>query len=229
MKIIIYATHSFGTFETLKQHPDVVVLGYGTKWNGFIEKVKVIKEYINTLPKEEVVCIIDGFDSYILKTDGLLDEFLKMDCKVLVSKDEELATKYFTRKVFTTCKEDRVANAGLLMGYVEYLTILYDKIIHGKSHDDQRNLNIACKELPFLKVDNDHTIFQNCNTMNNINNSTAYICQRPFTLSFSRLFSSISQYFSYFIIEFILMFSIILGYIYRNKITKYAKRLFYKR
>jgi hypothetical protein len=33
MKIIIYATHSFGTFETLKQHPDIVILGWGTKWN----------------------------------------------------------------------------------------------------------------------------------------------------------------------------------------------------
>jgi hypothetical protein len=228
MKIIIYATHSFGTFETLKQHPDVVVLGYGTKWKGFIEKAKVIKEYINTLPKEEVVCIIDGFDSYILKTDGLTDEFLKMNCKVLVSKDEELATKYITRKVFTTCKEDTVANAGLLMGYVEYLTILYDTLIHGKSSDDQRNLNIACKELSFLKIDNDHIIFQNCNNMDNITNSNAYICQIPFTLSFSRLFSSIYQYFPYFITEFIIIFSIITGYIFRNKITKYAKR-FYKR
>ena len=71
MKIIIYATHSFGTFETLKQHPDIVILGYGTKWNGFIEKAKVIKKYISTLPNDEVVCVIDGFDSYILKTDGL--------------------------------------------------------------------------------------------------------------------------------------------------------------
>ena len=67
MKIILYATHAFGTFDTLKNHPDTIILGFGTKWNGFIGKARTIQMYLNTLPDDEVVVIIDGFDSYIKK------------------------------------------------------------------------------------------------------------------------------------------------------------------
>ena len=45
MKIhyITYATHSMGMFENLvnnKYNIEIKVLGWGTKWNGFLDKVK---------------------------------------------------------------------------------------------------------------------------------------------------------------------------------------------
>ena len=82
MKIIIYATHSFGTYETLIKHPDVICLGFGTKWEGFIKKAETICNYLNELPEDEIVAVIDGFDSYIRKTDNLKEEFLKEDLAV---------------------------------------------------------------------------------------------------------------------------------------------------
>ena len=45
MKIIIYATHDEGTFNQLSKHKNVVVLGFGSKWNGFIGKAKEILNY----------------------------------------------------------------------------------------------------------------------------------------------------------------------------------------
>jgi hypothetical protein len=42
MKIIIYATHSYGTYPELIKNKDVIVLGYGDKWEGFIKKAKTI-------------------------------------------------------------------------------------------------------------------------------------------------------------------------------------------
>ena len=68
MKIIIYATHSFGTYETLIRHPDVICLGFGTKWEGFIKKAETICDYLNDLPDDEIIAVVDGFDSYIKKT-----------------------------------------------------------------------------------------------------------------------------------------------------------------
>jgi hypothetical protein len=238
MKIIIYATHSFGTFETLQQHPDIVVLGHGTKWQGFIEKSKVIRSYLKTLPDHEIVAIIDGFDSYILKTDGLQQEFLKMNCKVLVSTHKvqltniDVVDNYLIHKVFSSCKNNIVANSGLIMGYVNELKIVYSKIINGPTNDDQRNLNKACNELPFLKLDTNHIIFQNCLNMKEIEESNAYICQIPGTPSFSRLSRALFEYTPYFIPEILIMMLCIIFIFYivydkRNiikRITKLKKR-----
>lgn len=226
MKIIIYATHSFGTYETLKTHPDIVVVGFGTKWDGFIKKAKTIYEYLDTLPKDEIVAIIDGFDSFIKKTDNLKEEFEKMDCKVLVSVHNSSLPKiidnYVTPKVFTSCKDDHIANSGLIMGYVEHLKIVWDKIINGPTNDDQGNLNLACKELPFLKIDVDQVIFQNCTGINDLNNSKAYLCQIPATPSFHRVTRSITEYSEYFIPE-ITIVSLLIVY----SIFFFVKRSYY--
>ena len=226
MKIIIYATHSFGTYETLKAHPDVVVLGFGTKWGGFIEKAKIIHKYLDTLPNNEVVAVIDGFDSYIKKTDNLKKEFDKMNSKVVVSLHHSSIPKvldnYITPKVFTQCKDNHIANSGLIMGYVEYLKIVWYKIINGPTNDDQGNLNLACKELPFLKIDAEQVIFQNCTGINELNNSKAYLCQIPATPSFHRVTRSITEYSEYFIPE-ITIVSILVVY----SIYFFVKRLKY--
>ena len=224
MKIIIYATHSFGTFETLKQHPDVVVIGYGTKWKGFIEKAKVIHAYLQTLPPNEIVAVVDGFDSYILKTDGLQQEFLSMDCKVLLSRDSMLGGHYMTTRIFGSCTKNYIVNAGLIMGYVKELTILYDVLIHGESSDDQRNLNTACKQLPFLKIDTQEVIFKNVATIEEVRKSSAYICQRPGTFSYSRLFRAIIDYTPYFIPEILVILFILLAIVYRRKLFKMIRK-----
>ena len=216
MKIIIYATHSYGTFETLKQHPDIVILGFGTKWKGFIQKAIVIQEYLNTLPDNEIVVIIDGFDSYIKKTHGLREEFENMDCKVLVSLNKSPLPKiiddYASKRIFDVCKYNYIANSGLCMGYVQYLKLMWREISNGPSNDDQRNLNLVCKYLPFMKMDLQNKIFQNCANMDEVNRSNAYFCQRPGTMTISRLLRGIQEYYEYFIPEIIgliILFAII--------------------
>jgi hypothetical protein len=240
MKIIIYATHSFGTYETLKSHPDIVVLGFGTKWNGFIEKAKVIQDYLNTLPDNEIVVILDGFDSYIKKTDGLREEFDKMNCKVLVSLSSKtlptIIDKYVSTRVFGYCRENYTANSGLMMGYVDYLKKIWSVIIDGPSNDDQRNLNLACKELPFLKIDIHNTIFQNCYSVKEMNESSAYFCQIPGTMSVHRLTRGIYEYAEYFIpeiiaicIAFLYLFNRIFVHRFIYKISKTARSYLNKR
>jgi hypothetical protein len=219
MKIIIYATHSFGTYEQLKTYPDIVVLGFGTKWEGFIKKAKVIYDYLNTLPEYEIVSVVDGFDSYIKNTDHLENVFKQQKCKVLVSENNTwFNIPYIEKKMFGSCKNNKTANSGLMMGYVKEMKLTFEQIMNGPSKDDQRNLNIACKHLPFIKIDTNHVIFENCNNINAVNDSRAYICQIPATPSFHRLFRSFWEYSSYFVVE-ILFF--ILFIIMCTRLKKY--------
>ena len=224
MKIIIYATHSFGTYETLKTNPDIVVLGFGTKWEGFIKKAQVIYDYLNTLPDYEIVSVIDGFDSYIKRTDNIEHEFKKQKCKVLVSVHNAwFNIHYIEKKIFKSCKDNITANSGLIMGYAKELKQTFKHIMNGPSNDDQRNLNIACKELPFIKVDTDNIIFENCNNIEHVKKSRAYICQIPATLSFHRLFRGFFEYIEYFIFEFIFIILLIFAIVYFKTLKKYFR------
>ena len=228
MKIIIYATHSFGTFETLKKHPDVVIVGFGTKWRGFIERANVILAYLSTLPDDEIVVIIDGFDTYIKKTEGLQEEFQNMNCKVLVSLNNSglpnIINNYTAYRIFGYCKDKNTANAGLMMGYVEHLKIVWNQM-KGPSDDDQRNLNIACKYLTFLKIDVNNTIFEN-GSIDRVQSSSSYFYQTPYNLSFSRIIRSVSEYYEYFIPEIISIFVLSILYYNRKNIRKLNKRYY---
>ena len=218
MKIIIYATHTFGTFEQLKEDKDVIVLGYGTKWDGFIKKAEFILEYLNTLNDGEIVAILDGFDSYIKKKTNLLETFNTFDCKVLVSLNDKsgiskyipkYVDNYLMNKIFVS-KDGYIANAGLMMGYVQYLKLVLHAIIKGPSSDDQRNLNIAMHELIYVKIDKQNIIFENCGSEKCVIDSNAYFCQTPGKLSFDRYYRGLFEYVPYFIEEILIILVIII-------------------
>jgi hypothetical protein len=230
MKIIIYATHDAGTYSQLVKNPDVVVLGFGTKWKGFIEKARVINTYLNTLDDNEIVVVLDGFDSVIKKTSGLEEIFKSMDCKVLYSHEDKsgfskylplFLEKYIKSKIFGICKGGTTANAGMYMGYTGYLINVLSNLINGDSDDDQRNLNNMCQKFPFLKIDTNHIIFENCESYNQISN--AYFCQVPGEVSVSRIKRALIEYPKFLIPEItliiIIMVLVYYGIRYRKKNT----------
>lgn len=221
MKLVTYATHSFGTFDTLMNtgHP-IVVLGWGKPWNGFMDKFKAIREYLDTIHEDEIVVFLDGFDSVINKPlDTLEEDFKKMDCKVLVSHDSsrivpEIIQDYTRQKVFGSCKNDKTANTGLYMGYCSHLKLVLDQALIGQSDDDQRNFNQLCQHFPFIKVDEDKIIFENCDNVEHVQRSSAYFSQMPGTISVSRVSRAIKEYSKYFWIEILLLCIIILVIVY---------------
>ena len=232
MKIIIYATHSYGTYPELIKNKDVVVLGFNTKWEGFIKKAKIITEYLATLPPDEIVAILDGFDSVINKTENLEETFKSMDCKVLISKEEksgfskimpEFMENYVKWRVFGTCKDNVIANSGLIMGYTGYLKIVWEAIANGKSGDDQRNLNQTCSRLPFLKVDKSNIIFKNCDDTVSVRKSHTYFSQLPGEMSWSRLKRALVEYPKFFIPEITLTLILILIIVFKRKIKVNGK------
>jgi len=213
MKIITYATHSFGTFDKLVESvPGIIVLGWGTKWSGFMGKVKSVLDYLNTLPDDEVVMIIDGFDTIIKKDLKDVEKIFKsMNCKILLSKHTGVI-RYISKKVFKECNKV-TANAGLYMGYCKPVKYMLIEALKSGQDDDQRAMNMVCSKLndsSFIKIDTDYVIFENCfNNRKCIKNSQAYIVGTPGEISQSRYSRAIKEYGKYFIPELLLIILII--------------------
>lgn len=219
MKIITYATHRFGTFDTLIQSvPDIIVLGWGTKWNGFMDKFNAVIEYLETVPDNEIVMFVDGFDS-IIKRDlyDVEKVFKSMNCKILLSKHISIHP-YIDKKVFTECNKV-TANSGLYMGYNKYVKEILREALKTGENDDQRALNIACSRTNFIKIDTDHIIFENCfNNEECVQKSKAFVVQTPGTISVNRYSRAVKEYGAYFIPEIIII--IIVLYLIRKTCTK---------
>lgn len=167
--IITYATHNFGSFDQLiknKYNCPIVVLGWGEKWVHFRQKAKAYFEYVQKLSDDDIVVIIDGFDT-IIKSDpkNIITKFKKMKTCVLLSKEQNRGMHhigdYVVRKVFGTCKNNITANAGSYMGYAKCLKVLLKSILSQNENDDQIALNKSCKEFSFIKIDTNCEIFKN--------------------------------------------------------------------
>jgi hypothetical protein len=161
---------------------------------------------------------IDGFDSLINKDLSDLERVFKsMNCKVLFSLDKlngftgiipDVIINYCTKKIFGTCQNGVGANSGLYMGYVKELKQVIDAALIEPSDDDQRNFNSVCRRFPFIKVDTENAVFENCSSTND--ESDAFIVSFPGTLTYSRLSRAVSDYWMYFIDEIILVCIIII-------------------
>ena len=68
IEIVTFATHEEGTLNDLvhnQYNVPIKVLGFGEKWTGFKMKFEYVYDYIQTLPENDIVVFLDGFDSEI--------------------------------------------------------------------------------------------------------------------------------------------------------------------
>jgi hypothetical protein len=184
VNIVTYATHNFGNLNKLI-HNDfnvkITVLGWGEKWNSFIQKFEAMYEHCKQLEDDDILIFMDGFDTSITKHPSVaIKRFLDMDCKVLLSEEKDAGYgfigKYFSRKMFGSCKNNHTANSGLYMGYVRYLKLIYEEILchNGRLSDDQLALNNVCDCFDFIKIDHKSYVFENGNC--NVNRPSVF-CQ----------------------------------------------------
>ena len=70
--LVTYATHEEGMFRDLVENPyvKVTVLGFGTKWKGFFDKIRAVFEFLTNgeVGANDFVIVVDGFDTQ-LKAD----------------------------------------------------------------------------------------------------------------------------------------------------------------
>jgi len=160
--IVTYATHAHGLFHTLVNNPHrvpVTVLGWGTPWHGFSDKTHALLRFLDTIPDDDVVVFLDGWDSIINLHPAKVEEiFDTKGCDILVSKDNSTRSKV----VFGTCYRNMTANAGMFMGRVQPLRRLLREMASMRCTDDQVNLNKMCSSsVVKICMDHEETIFQN--------------------------------------------------------------------
>lgn len=214
VEIVTYANKSQGLFEELVHNEfdvPVRVLGWGTQWNGFLDKYKGMVEYLKEKDDDDIVVFLDGFDTRINKDPKDVEKlFTSYDCGMLVSKDPEPLGGYITRKVFETCSGDAVANSGLYMGYVKYVRQVLEDALTMTCEDDQRNLNQLCGKYDFIKVDEDKVVFENIAPLTMNKNSDAIFVSYPASLSVERVIRSLREYSQFFRWQFIISMAVLL-------------------
>lgn len=72
MIVITFATDDQGYFQALKSscamnNLELVVLGWGEKWTGFLQKPRMVADYIRKLDPMEMIVVVDAFDVIILQ------------------------------------------------------------------------------------------------------------------------------------------------------------------
>ena len=77
--VYTYATHNEGMFDELikNKYTKVNVVGYGSKWNGFFDKIQKMYSEFEKLQPDTLVMFVDGFDTRIIKNLEIAEERYK--------------------------------------------------------------------------------------------------------------------------------------------------------
>ena len=207
--VITYANKSSGMFESLtnnKFNVPIKVLGMGTKWNGFMDKVKGYRDHVKTLPDKDIVVIVDGFDTQVNGTlETAVSRFQKLNKSIVVSRDPTGYTEIIARKVFGTCANGYIGNSGLMMGRADNMyNMLYD-MSNESCNDDQRGLNTVCTKHD-VHVDADNIIFENTPPNDRTIKSDAVFIGFPGAMNISRGGRALLEYTQFFIVEILVAF-----------------------
>ena len=167
--VLTYATDARGYFRALTANPLVTVLGYGTRWHGFHDKVAGVLAYAREtgLPPDALVCFVDGFDSVVLTRDvaELREKFTSFDADIVFSRertDPSRLVGYLTRRIFGLCGRGVSMNSGMWMADVRTAERFWSLMRPGE--DDQVFASRICREPPAglrVAVDAGNVLFYN--------------------------------------------------------------------
>jgi hypothetical protein len=178
MKLITVVTHSDFYFPILKEscaknNLELIILGFGKKWEGFTWRFSLLKEYLSSLDPDEIVLVTDGFDVIVLNTNDIIKKFHSYKTDILFSA--EYVHSYFynwiNQTIYPECHGSNLS-VGVYMGKVNALLKFY--INFCKLYDcsefnleDQRAVSKWCPNT--IKLDTKGLIFYNHNLTTNYN------------------------------------------------------------
>ncbi len=88
--VVTVANKSDGYYEILKQSCirngcELITLGFGEKWEGFVWKYKKLREFINTIKLDDIVVFVDGFDVIMVDhIDIFMERYKKFDKSIIL-------------------------------------------------------------------------------------------------------------------------------------------------
>ena len=161
--IITYVTHSEKYFDLLKTYPNLVILGYGTKWTGFHDKVEGVVSFCKKIKSDDIVCFVDGFDTLILESSSeILKRYKELNKNLIFSKAKNNGGKFLIKwtgdKLFGTCKNQNL-NTGMYIGKAQSIMDIWRGF--KKNMDDQRYITQKCIDGNDIYVDKNNYLFYN--------------------------------------------------------------------
>jgi len=141
-------------FESCKKNgKELEVLGMGEVWQGFNWKYLIMIEYLKTLPMDDIVCFIDGYDVICCRNlNQLVDQFKEIKkrtgCKLVVAEDKKSTMMTLSVLFFGSCNNNNI-NSGMYIGYVKDMLEIIQKIyeLNPKNDaDDQVLMTEYCKK-----------------------------------------------------------------------------------
>ena len=202
LHVLTFATHSEGMYEDLgddlkRNNLDLTVIGWGQKWIDYFNKLENVLSKIKELPSNDVVIIIDGFDTRMVPGYSGNDILTIYNSTfggsgVVFSKETypslvpPLIGRYLFARVF-----GGDINAGMYIGRVEDMVPLLNATlqIQGCRRDDQCAFNKLTDQFK-IRTDEDFKLFRNLKYRERERDITEFdtvFCGYPGTLSWSRV------------------------------------------
>lgn len=155
-------------------------LGFGKKYQGHFMKDLEMIQFLKTLPKDDIVVFLDGFDTLMFSdTKEVIDKFKKTEKKMILSvenvKSAFLMHSYNFQKV-----REKFINTGLYIGYCGYVLNFLEQMYSG-NYDKKSNqatwssfLNKPQEkiDLEYFDIDRDSSLFLN----------HSFTCDNKFTI-----------------------------------------------
>ena len=165
---VCVATESRLYFPYLKQLlPELVVLGMGMVWKGYIMKYEMLISYLETLKNHDILCFIDAYD--VLPTKNIINlekQFVKFsnshpDVKMVVGGG---IIEYKIQKICNDFIFDSSdLNSGTYIGYVKNIKLVLSYILQQSiiDNNDQVALVKYAKQNPndiYIDTNNDFSV-----------------------------------------------------------------------
>lgn len=165
MLVVTYATSDQGYFRALEQCClqngfQFVVLGWGDKFESFMQKPRAVLGYLKELPDDQMIIIVDAFDVLILQTaEEIYRRYQaithgKQHPQLVVGVDNlhgPWLISLVSDFLFTCSCAKHNLNAGVMIGTVSAMKRMYELLITGSEggagDDDQKILNNTCSAI----------------------------------------------------------------------------------
>jgi hypothetical protein len=143
--------------------PDLVILGMGIKWKGFVMKIELMIDYLKTLNENDIVCVIDAYDllptKNIIHLEDRFNEFMKKNPNVKMvigcDKSNNILFNMVCSMLFDNINGNSRLNGGQYIGYVKNISYILNSFNLTTLKDDQVELTTYANNNPdFIYIDN---------------------------------------------------------------------------
>lgn len=158
LHIVTVATKSKGYLPVLEQQvkeKNMVLekLAQNKEYKGHYMKDLEMMDYLRTIPSEDIVIFVDGFDTLMLsEPDEIIEKFKNFNTKLLLSIENIGGLSFIHDAVFEKI-EGHYLNSGLYMGYAGFMLNFLDDMYKG-DYDKNSNQKTWMKHLNRLKTVN---------------------------------------------------------------------------